>query len=423
MRSTIKIFIPFILFTFFGLTVISQNNNNSKINEIQNTLDSINNFKEELLEELESLKLEQIRFELKEQGLPKVEDGEELIMHSAMALVYDEEHKLAKWVAHILTYDIVEGKVSRSNDFRADPKLQGKTAVEADYFLKHEQEDGSFKYDGYGYDRGHLAPSADFRWSEKALSESFYYSNMTPQKPDFNRIAWANLENTIRAYIQNNTGSRLFIVTAPVINDDLEKMERGVNKISIPEYHYKIIVSLEGNKGVAFLMPNELCEMPLENYSVSIDSIENLTGIDFFHNLPNDLQASIESQNDPQSWLISIDEKDKKPIPMSVLPRNHFNTTQAKRLTNTKRPVSICGTVVSATKSGSGNVFLNLDKSFPNHIFSVTIFKDNIINFSYEPHIMLKDKKICVTGKITEYNGVPSMVIDDEKSIEFFEIE
>ena len=64
---------------------------------------------------------------------------------------------------------------------------------------------------------------------------------------------------------------------------------------------------------------------------------------------------------------------------------------------------------------------MNLDKSFPNHIFSVSIWKKDMINFPYEPHIMLKRKQICVTGKVASYQGVPSMNISSEEQIEIME--
>ena len=106
-------------------------------------------------------------------GIPQLEDGETLIVHSCLALVYSEKHEQAKWVAHAITPDIITGRGFRSNDFRPDPKVATGTAVEEDYFLKSPKGNGEFDYDGFGYDRGHLAPSADFRWSEKALSESY----------------------------------------------------------------------------------------------------------------------------------------------------------------------------------------------------------------------------------------------------------
>ena len=128
----------------------------------------------QLLDTLESLKLRRIRRDLHVTGLPKLRPGEQLIEHAAYMLVYDEQHEQAAWVAHIIVPEVLNGNVSRTNDFRTDPLVLTGTAVEKDYFLKYKQEDGSFEYDGFGYDRGHLAPSADFRWSQQALSESYF---------------------------------------------------------------------------------------------------------------------------------------------------------------------------------------------------------------------------------------------------------
>jgi len=144
-----------------------------------------------LRSQIEDIKLKGMREALESSGLP----SESYVMHSAMAIDFDPQTHQAKWVAHIISPDITEGTVSRTNDFRDDPLLEGE-AVEKDYFLKFLEDDSTYRYDGFGYDRGHLAPSADFRWSRKALSESYYYSNMSPQDPDFNREDWAELEAT-----------------------------------------------------------------------------------------------------------------------------------------------------------------------------------------------------------------------------------
>ena len=81
----------------------------------------------------------------------------------------------------------------------------------------------------------------------------------------------------------------------------------------------------------------------------------------------------------------------------------------------------ICGTVVSSHLSKNGHSFINLDKAFPNQIFSLTIWKSNLHNFSYQPHIELKNKKICIRGKITENKGIPTMNVENEKAILFLD--
>lgn len=166
-------------------------------------------------------------------------------MHSCMALVYDEAHEQAKWVAHMVLPDIMEGKISRSNDFRTDPLVKTGSTDETDYFLKTQQPNGSYTYDGFGYDRGHLAPSADFRWSLKALSESYLYSNMSPQLPEFNRELWSGLEDKVRAYIYRNPTSRLFVVTGPILDAKPPVIERSVNKVAIPKAFFKVLLDLK----------------------------------------------------------------------------------------------------------------------------------------------------------------------------------
>jgi endonuclease G len=368
--------------------------------------------------EIEQYKLDQITLDINTIGLPKLEPSDQLIQHKAMALVYSEKHEQPKWVSHIITTDIRNGVQGRSNDFRTDPKIKTGSADEYDYFLKTINQDSSITYDGFGYDRGHLAPSADFRWSAEALSESFYYSNMSPMLADFNRDSWAKLEDLFRSYIYRNPDIQLYMVTGPVLTDDLPKIPRAQNNVTVPKQFFKVALDLTNNRAIAFLMPNAINTNPLESYAVSIDQIESLTGIDFFHQLPDDLESKMESINDPKPFLSKSEQTDVIPDHPTKLPRNTFNTIMAKGQMGNWRVIRVMGTVVSTKLSAKGNVFLNLDKQFPNQIFTVTIFKDQMTNFSYPPDKDLEGKKIIVTGKTTNFNGVPSMAIENEDDIE-----
>jgi endonuclease G, mitochondrial len=373
--------------------------------------------------DLEDLKLLQLRKDLKAYGLPKLEAGEEVVEHLAMSLVYSEKHEQAKWVAHIITPDVIGGVEGRSNDFRPDPLIKTGSTVEEDYFLKFQQPDKSYKYEGFGYDRGHLAPSADFRWSTRALSESFFYSNMSPQVVDFNRDSWAKLEDMMRAYITRNPTTQFYMVTGPLLNDNLPKIPKAKNKVSIPEKYFKIAVDLKNKRAVAFVMPNKKAEYPHESYAVSIDEVEKLTGIDFFASLEDGLENELEAQKDAKPFLSQAEQSDVNPENPTTLPRNTFNTVQAKLYMGKGEKITVVGTVVSVKLSGKGNVFLNLDKKFPNQIFSVTIFAKSISNFSYKPEEFLEGKKISVKGIVTNFNGTPSMSIENENAIEVLEEE
>lgn len=389
------------------------------IRQAEERLDKVRREEAETLEQLEAFKLKRVREDLRSYGLPATSSSEEVIFHSAMALVYSELHEQAKWVAHIITTDVAEGSVGRSNDFRPDPFIKTGSAVEADYFIRVRQPDGKYKYEGFGYDRGHLAPSADFRWSATALSESYYYSNMSPQVPEFNRVCWAKLENLLRAYVDKNT-TNIYVVTGPVLTDTLRRIERAVNRPSIPDWYYKAVVDRQNGQAIAFLMPNRRCEYPVEQYAVTIDSLERLTGLDFFPALPEGEEERLEAMKNVKAWLSTGEQSDVLPLDPVSLPRNHFNTTQAKFYEGKNDRVCVCGTVVGSKRSAKENVFLNLDKAFPNQVFTVTIFNKSGANFSYRPEDELLGKTICVEGKVTGYNGVPSMIVENEKAIRLY---
>ena len=319
---------------------------------------------------IEELKFEQIRADLRSVGLPEGET----IWHSAMALSYAEAYEQARWVAHIIRPEVVNGRGVRTNDFREDSLVSTGSAVEADYFLKVPQQDGSFKYDGFGWDRGHLAPSADFRWSERALSESYLYSNMAPQLADFNREGWAELEGLLRGYVAR-TGRQLYVVTGGVLREGLPIIDRGVNKVAIPEQFYKVVLDSEVGKAIGFLMPNEELPYPIEHYAASVDAVEELTGLDFFSLI--DDQEALERAVETDYWIPAVAAGDVEPILAPSLPRNHFNTVQAKLYMGTGEKITVVGRVVSSRYSQAGHLWFNLDKQYPNQIFSVMIRKDN----------------------------------------------
>ncbi|MDW3652375.1 MAG: DNA/RNA non-specific endonuclease [Bacteroidia bacterium] len=412
-----------ILILLFFSTSLQAQNLDQEIRTYENELFQIENRKKELGLKLEALKLKRIQKDLHELGNPALKDGEELIVHQAFSLVYSEEHEQAKWVAHILLPDVIKGNVPRSNDFREDPKVKTGTAVEKDYFLKYPKGDGEFEYDGFGYDRGHLAPSADFRWSEIALSESYFYSNMSPQVPEFNRGTWAELESIIRGYMYKHPKTQLYIVSGPVLTPGLPKIERSINKLSIPKFYFKVVLDLDNQKAIGFLMPNKEIDKPIETMAVPIDQIEKITGLDFFASLPDNLESTLEAQDRAKDWLPDSQQDDVLPLDAESLPPHHFNTLTAKNFAEYGDPtkINICGTVVSTKLTSNGHIFLNLDKKFPKQIFTATIWKDNRVNFSYEPHLELEGKCICVEGTVRLSRGTPTMELKGEENVKFWQ--
>ena len=362
--------------------------------------------------ELIDWKQKQIVEKLKGLGLP----SSTYIEHQSMILEYSETHEQAKWVAHMILPEIENGLAYRSNDFRVDPKVLSGTAIQEDYFLTDTLASGEVEYDGFGFDRGHLAPSADFRWSEKALSESYFYSNMSPQRPEFNRNKWAELENYLRRYVIVNEVP-LFVVTSPVLKEGLPKIKRSVNGVSIPEKYAKAVYDPINNRAVAFLMENKLLEYPLESYAVSVDEIEEVTGLDLFASLPEEIEANLNKED----WFDNLEGGDKEPIDVMSLPRNHFNTIQAQMKIG--QEVNVCGNVVASRYSKKGHLWLNLDRQFPNQVFSIFIRKESLVNFDYDLKKRYTNKSVCVRGKVENFSDTPSITLDDQKNIALFILE
>ena len=369
-------------------------------------------------EKIELLKLERIQQSLDEIGLPAKQPGDELVRHAALTLAYAEKYEQARWVAHIIPQDVTQGTVFRTNDFRPDEKVSTGSAVEADYFLKKMKTDSTWDYDGFGYDRGHLAPSADFRWSKTALSESYYYSNMSPQLADFNRGGWGDLEDALRGYLYSNTNTELYVVTGPVLKEGLPVIERGLHKVTIPQQYFKVVLDLTNKRAIGFLMPNEAITKPLKSFAVSVNSIEALTGLNFFNKLPEALQELLESQADALAWLPKTNAADVEAMDQEKMPRNHFNTTMAKQWMGNNDEIYVCGTVAGARLSRAGNVLINLDKQFPNQVFTVFVKKEDIINFNYDLIEILKNKVICVKGKVIDQGGTPTMYIKSQNDLQ-----
>ena len=136
------------------------------------------------------------------------------------------------------------------------------------------------------------------KYSRESMIESFFMSNMSPQDPSFNRGIWRRLEETIREW---GKSSEIFISTAGVLNiENLGSI--GGNKVTIPSKYYKVIYSPKNNSMIGFLLSNKGSWSELKSFVVSVDSIESITGIDFFHELPNEIENGLESKVNSEDW-------------------------------------------------------------------------------------------------------------------------
>ncbi|MDL2291536.1 DNA/RNA non-specific endonuclease, partial [Bacteroides sp. OttesenSCG-928-F21] len=211
----------------------------------------------------------------------------QLITHSGYTVSYSKQHKIAHWVGYELTRQETQGKGKRTDRFVADPFVKGCVTHTSDYTNS-------------GYDRGHLAPAADMKWSADAMKESFYLSNISPQHPNLNRGRWKELEEKVRHWAVSD--SAVVVVCGPLIGSS--KTTIGKNRITVPQGFFKVVLSpfVATPQAIGFVFKNESATQPLQTYIVSVDSIEKLTGLDFFHTLPDSLEEAVEAKVNKRYW-------------------------------------------------------------------------------------------------------------------------
>ncbi len=407
MKRSISAFLPFL----FISSLSAQGQEAARLQAAQQRYTEAQEQLRHLKDDLDQAKLAVMRRDLAQWGYPALQPGDEVVVHPGHALVWDDAHKVPKWTAHIIAPDIMEGNLARIDSFKPDPKVKGNTDLLDAYWYS-------------GYDRGHMVPSADMRWNLDALTATYMYSNVSPQKPELNRGAWADLEDWMRRYV-HYSGRRIHVVTGPILGKDMPLLNKPKAKADVyaPPYFFKAMVDIDGpeKKGIAFIMKNGLNDQGILSYAVPIDSVEALTGLDLFASLDPGVQARIERMCNTHDWYGEGDKAMGEVAPLPApLPGGRFNTMQAKYHIGNK--ATICGTVVSTRRTKKANaLYLNFDRMYPNQDFYATVWESNSPNFSYDPETYLQGRKICVTGTISTFGDIARISINNEKEITFWE--
>ncbi len=207
--------------------------------------------------------------------------------HDHFILSYNEPFEQAEWVAYMLKKEHLTYEDRKRPYFIEDPKVKTKSADWRNY-------------KGSGYDRGHLCPAGDRRFSEYAYKETFYTSNISPQDRDFNAGIWNRLEMQVRRWAKRY--GEVFVVTGGVLEEGLEEI--GEEDVDVPKYYYKIIAKgdMDDLEVLAFLMPSSESSKALQAFLVPIDEVERMTGLDFFEKLPDGIEAKLESTTTVAGW-------------------------------------------------------------------------------------------------------------------------
>lgn len=211
----------------------------------------------------------------------------QLVKHEYYTVSYNEKYEQAEWVAYELKKEYGSNTHFKRPFFIEDPQV---TTGSADWR----------NYKNSGYDKGHLCPAGDMEFSKAAYDDTFFTSNISPQIHEFNDGIWNRLEQKTRYWASKYNG--IYVVTGGVLKDNLKTI--GKEKVAVPDYFYKVLLNkTNGNyKMIAFLVPNQKSEKPLYDFVVSVAALEKMTGIDFYPNLPDNIESNLEKNTNYKEW-------------------------------------------------------------------------------------------------------------------------
>lgn len=216
------------------------------------------------------------------EGLPM-----KIVDYTAFTVGFNPEDHIPNYVAWELTGEHAQGKLKRSDRFMADDAVKGCATPD--------------DYRNSGYDRGHMAPAGDMKWSREAMDESFYLTNIVPQDHSLNRGVWNRLEEKCRQRALRD--SAIVIVCGPVPGDPVD-VRIGYNQVAVPQRFFKVILSPYSDppQAIGFVIPNGSTRGGMQPYAMSVDRVEELTGYDFFSQLPDSIENQVESKCNFNRW-------------------------------------------------------------------------------------------------------------------------
>ena len=218
---------------------------------------------------------------------------EKTLVHEGYTCSFNTSRLTPTYVAWCLTRERVKGKVKRTNFFDVDP------SVESRYQVRHSD------YSGTRFDRGHMCPAADNQHSQKAMVECFYMTNMCPQRHALNSGAWNDLEIQCRSWARNY--GKVYICSGPIYDKKPYQTigNRRSCRIAVPDRFFKVVLMVgRQTKAIGFIYPNGSANKEMRSYAVSVDKVEQVTGLNFFYLLDDKIENQIEKECKPSAWGI-----------------------------------------------------------------------------------------------------------------------
>ena len=219
-----------------------------------------------------------------------LDEHQTVVEHMAYTLSYDSKRRIPNWVAWELQDSELYGHLDRSDKFTPDPLVKGRQAYDSDYV-------------GSGWDRGHMAPSGDMKWSSQAMKECYYLTNVCPQNHNLNAGLWNDLEKQTRT--EARYYKKVWVVCGPVVDRTLGTI--GKNQVAIPDGFFKALLARRKDgtyTAIGFYFPNKAGKGALGSFAMSVDDLERKVGMDLFYNLDDDVQDRTEATYSLRDWRI-----------------------------------------------------------------------------------------------------------------------
>lgn len=304
-----KIIIIFFVSIFFIAFIIGRCNNADSVDTAQSVVptivpdETINTDIRQIITSVDSSTVE----------IPSMPNNtqSQMLYRLAYCTSYNKETKCPNWVAWCLTSGHTDGPFPRKGVpyYSYDGSVEGIGYVTQEtcrngYFVDLEaneprQQLSDWTRD-YNMSHGHMCPAGDNKWDKAAMNQSFLLTNMCPQDEKLNGGAWKKLEDKCRTW--TNLYGNIYIVAGPVFNEPKTRT-LGEGRIAVPDAFFKVVLCLEGTpKAIGFLYKNDSSSQSIKDCVCSVDSVEELTGFDFFNSLPDDIEDVVESDSNLDKW-------------------------------------------------------------------------------------------------------------------------
>lgn len=214
--------------------------------------------------------------------------SDRVVKYKGYTAHFNKDLHIPNCVTYEITANEARGNRERSGNFERDESVAGCP--------------NWWDYRDSGYDRGHMAPAGDMKWDEQAMNETFYLTNVCPQDAALNAGVWNDIEMKVREWARRDKS--LIVVTGPIVDRNYDTIGQDMD-IAVPDAFFKVILSPSTSpmKAIGFICPNRSCGGDLKSYAVSVDEVEERTGMNFFNALPDQVENSIEGACNLNQWL------------------------------------------------------------------------------------------------------------------------